>query len=414
MADQLFLQGINYWPIDKAMYWWKDYDLHEVDCDFTLLDRCGFKLVRIFLTWEDFQPQPDTVSPASLKNLMMTLDLAYKHDLQVMPTFFCGHMSGVNWMPTWMLGSNTPQHFDVYAGGRIYPNCRLRDCYTDREVMEAQAYQLEEICSHIHGHEALYGYDLGNENSNFAIPPNRAAARRWLDIMTTAIRGSSPGKPITIGMHSEDLEQDRHMWPQDAALYCDYLCMHGYPSYLSWVEDPLDVNVLPFLAVITEWLGNKPVLLEEFGAPTGREDVRAEAAIDCLYPLFNETEISNFYHRAIEMLHQEYTLGVLAWCFADYHPSLWNRPPLDRRFHERYFGLFRADHSPKPAVDAFSTTRLCRADRPEARQRHAWLKKHNPAQFYTAPIANLSAMYKEYLEHKGLQSGFIARSNLTP
>ncbi|MGI6468013.1 MAG: hypothetical protein GXZ09_06565 [Syntrophomonadaceae bacterium] len=400
-----FLQGINYWPIHKAMYWWKSFDADEVDRDFGLLEQHGFKLVRIFLTWEDFQPRPDRISKTALEHLSTTLDIAYEHGLKIMPTFFCGHMSGVNWMPAWMLADHhQPQPFDIYAGGVIYTDRALRDCYSDDEVIEAQSFQLASVCQHIRHHQALYGYDLGNENSNFAIPPDREKARHWLQVMTSTIRRYSPDKPVTIGMHSEDLEQDRQMWPQDAALYCDYLCMHGYPAYLSWVNDPMDAHALPFLAIVTEWLGGKPVLLEEFGAPSCRDDKeQAEASVMSLFPLFAENQVKGFYQEALDVLQQEHCLGALAWCFADYHPRLWDRPPLDRRIHERYFGLFRSDHSPKPAVEVFKTRRSYKPAQARVEERHPWLQGFDRDVYYSDPIGHLKLMYDQYRLHRGLE-----------
>ena len=50
----------------------------------------------------------------------------------------------------------------------------------------------------------------------------------------------------------------------------------------------------------------------------------------------------------------------------DYEPAIWGVPPLDQAIHERSFGLWRADGSPKPAVEAVAaltgTERLARAD----------------------------------------------------
>lgn len=402
--DNQFIQGINYWPIHKAMYWWKYFDEKELHRDFALLEDAGFQVVRIFLTWEDFQPHPQIVSDQSLDHLVRTLDIAHQYNLFIMPTFFCGHMSGINWMPVWMLDEDqAPQRFDIYAGGRVYSNMGLRDCYTDAEIIEAQAFQIESVCRRVHGHEALYGYDLGNENSNFAMPPDRESGRSWLARMTSVIHSSSPGMSVTIGMHSEDLEEDRRMWPQDAGLYCDYLCMHGYPSYLSWVNDPLDAHVLPFLAVVTEWMGTKKVLLEEFGAPTCRSRAqRVEASADSLYPLFDEKQIEVFYNQALTLLNQEHCLGAIAWCFADYHPDLWARPPLDRRHHERYFGLYRTDHSPKPAVHPFAQKRCYQSPERPLEARHPWLKEYDPHGFYEHPKENLKDMYQKYREYKGL------------
>ncbi len=44
------------------------------------------------------------------------------------------------------------------------------------------------------------------------------------------------------------------------------------------------------------------------------------------------------------------SLGAFLWCFADYHPDLWTRPPCDIQVHERFFGLVRPDGTLKPAA----------------------------------------------------------------
>ena len=38
----------------------------------------------------------------------------------------------------------------------------------------------------------------------------------------------------------------------------------------------------------------------------------------------------------------------MLWCFADYHPSLCDKPPCNQSLHERFFGLVRADGYLKP------------------------------------------------------------------
>ena len=56
------------------------------------------------------------------------------------------------------------------------------------------------------------------------------------------------------------------------------------------------------------------------------------------------------------------TSGAFMWCFADYDPDLWDRPPCDEggAKHERHFGLVRPDGSLKPhtgAIRAFADSR---------------------------------------------------------
>ena len=264
--QQQFLLGVNYWPATKAMYWWQDFDAAEASADFCKMAANGLRVARIFLLWEEFEPAPTTISVAALRHLVRLADIAEASGVFILPTFFCGHMSGVNWLPNWMLGpSSKSGRFPVWSG-RPRSMVEIRNWYTDREVIRAQQLQCREVARALAGHSAVSAYDLGNESSNCVVPPDRGAAREWLEIMVGEIKQHSDS-PVTLGMHAEDLEEDRRLRPQDAALWCDWLCMHGYPFYLSWVDNPFDVRVLPFLGLITQWLGGKPVLFEEFGAP---------------------------------------------------------------------------------------------------------------------------------------------------
>ena len=87
--------------------------------------------------------------------------------------------------------------------------------------------------------------------------------------MTDSIRGADSDALVTLGLHMEDLEQDRNLGPSEAAEVCDFLQMHGYPGYASWADGPTDERVLPFLARLTRWLGGgADVLFAEFGVPT--------------------------------------------------------------------------------------------------------------------------------------------------
>ena len=98
-----FVLGVNYWPRKKAMYWWKDFERAEVEAEFAQIADLGLHVARIFLFWEDFQPGPELISDGALADLGVVLDVASAAGIQVMPTFFTGHMSGANWWPSWAL-----------------------------------------------------------------------------------------------------------------------------------------------------------------------------------------------------------------------------------------------------------------------------------------------------------------------
>ena len=396
-----FITGINYWPAGKAMYWWRAFEAQEVEEDFKRLAANNFGLVRIFLLWEDFQPRPETISTVSLDYLKTTADLAQACGLGLMPTFFCGHMSGLNWLPSWMLSpGKVESRFPVCSDNRL-SWAPIRNCYIDQAVIDAQAWQIQTVAAALRDHKAVFAYDLGNEASNWVTPPEREDARRWLQIMKAQIKQYSGGASVTLGMHAEDLEEDRRLWPQDAARSCDFLCMHGYPFYLDWVDNPADPDLVPFLGIITAWLGRKPVLLQEFGMPTQSVlpplgEVADESSRSC--PLWPETEAALYYQQVLPRLREAGMMGAMAWCAADYAPSLWDRPPLDYNQHERFFGLFRHNGTAKPAVGTF---RVCHNNsidlNPAPIQiKYTWLSDTDPDNFYHDPRNNLTRLYQKY------------------
>ncbi|HOB12300.1 MAG TPA: hypothetical protein PLM20_04890 [Syntrophomonadaceae bacterium] len=389
-----FIIGVNYWPARKAMYWWKAFDAVEVERDFACLSSHHINTIRVFLTWEDFQPRPDQVNKTSLDNLLITADLAAKHNLSLMPTFFCGHMSGVNWIPSWALQSKEQsQRFPVYSQGNL--NMRIiRNFYHDQEIQQAQVLQIQKICSVLRGHPAISIYDLGNESSNCCIPNHREAGRKWLRAMSTAIHEGHPGSAITLGMHAEDLEENRHLWPQDVARYCSLLSMHGYPFYLSWVDEE-DVYLLPFLGIITSWLGGAPVLFQEFGWPNKPSHIEQKAGQYNLVKttLWSEDQIDDFYRRSLPLLQAAGMRGAFGWCFADYAPQLYDQPPLKENSHERYFGLTRWDGSVKPALVTLGSWASKPCLPPKL---PSWLLHEDPDRFYDDPIDNLQRWFKAY------------------
>jgi hypothetical protein len=143
----------------------------------------------------------------------------------------------------------------------------------------------------------------------------------------------------------EDLEEDRQIGPTEAARWCEIVSIHGYPIYADWSAGATDHELLPFLAEITRWLaGGAPILFEEFGLPTA-----PPAGVE--NPLLvSEAAAAAYTGRALDGIRQAGCTGALLWCFADYVSALDAVPPFDLAAHERSFGLWRADGSPKPAV----------------------------------------------------------------
>lgn len=383
-----FALGVNYWPASSAMRMWQRFDATEIEEDFRRCAGAGCDTVRIFLLWEDFQPRPSSVADGALTKLREVADCAARAGVGLIPTLFTGHMSGVNWYPAWALGTGPARRFRTQSGGSIVDRA-TRD-WAERPILEAQALLAREVGRSLAGHPALRMWDLGNENSNCWIPATRDDGRRWLAAMAGAIRAADPTTPITIGLHAEDLEEDRRIGPAEAAEVCDVLSMHGYPMYLNWARSKDDDGVLPFLATVTRWLGGKDVLFAEFGAPTRDPDDPDVAQVANM--LLDEADAAAYTARALDGIARAGCTGALLWCYADYARSIWTDPPLDQAIHERHFGSWRADGSPKPVVAELVRRRQTqRSPAPDA----TWIDLPR-ADFFDRPLTNLVRLYDAY------------------
>src|SRR5438270_11599204 len=191
------------------MGWWSKFDRAEVAADFARIAASGLDSVRVFLTWEDFQPAPDAVDRAMVERLVTVADLAGELGLSLVPTLFTGHMSGVNWIPAWALGgSDGDVRFRVVSAGAVVES-GLRNWYADPAVADAQALLASEVAAALARHDALWAWDLGNEYSNCGLPPRRDAARAWLSRIRAAHLSAFAPRLLTVGLYTGDRDSER-------------------------------------------------------------------------------------------------------------------------------------------------------------------------------------------------------------
>ncbi len=386
MRDEWVI-GVNYWPIESGMYWWQRFDPGIVREDFSRIRESGFDSVRIFLLWEDFQPLPKKISVKALDHLVNVLNIANEMGLRLMPTLFTGHMSGLNYLPPWMMELGESEgRFPVFSEGRRRKN-RIVNFFMNREAREAQKFFVREVSGALIGHPALWAWDLGNELSNVAVPPSREEGLAWLEEMVTELKKRGESVPVTMGLHQEDLEEDRKIGPKEAAAFCDFLSMHAYSIYASWADGLLDEDVVPFLGLLTQWLGSKKVMMEEVGVPS-RKVLKEEGMT------LSEDRASDYYERLVPKLARCSFLGVLFWCYGDYEESLWREPPFDENEHERYFGLFRRDRAPKPFLSLVKELKTQKAKEPIS---FDWIDIE-PEEYFRQPRTYLLHLYRRFKE----------------
>lgn len=367
-----FLTGVNYWPRRKAMYWWSDFDEAEVADEFDVIASLGMDLVRIFLLWDDWQETADFVSPQRLRDLAKVCDIASSRGLGLDVTFFTGHMSGPNWVPGWMLAPDASRHASphvrqVVSGGRVVDTAYL-NMFHDPVALAAGRLLVDTVVGEFRDHEAIWMWNLGNEPDLFAYPDSTEAGTAWVTQMTDHIRSLDPGHPVTTGLHTASLFSDNGLRVDQVFAANDVAVMHGYPMYVPWARENLDPDFVPFLCALTTALSGKPCLAEEWGGCTAPDGAASTTWDWTAYGqarsqfMAGEEDFADYVRATLPRLVAVGATGAMLWCFADYSPELWDRPPCDESGakHERHFGLVRPDGSLKPhaeAIKQFAATR---------------------------------------------------------
>lgn len=405
--SQPFALGVNYWPRRKAMYWWSEFDAGEVREEFALIHELGLNVVRLFLLWDDFQPTPDTVSTQRLDDFAAVCDIAASLELGLDVTFFTGHMSGPNWSPRWLLDANAPIPSkwvrQVVSRDGIF-NGGYRNMYTDPTALAAERLLLGTVVSAFKDHPAVWMWNLGNEPDLFAWPPDAAAGCAWVREMVGLIREIDPARAITYGLHMDSLHRDNGFRVDQVYAETDVAVMHSYPMYTPWAQGPLDPDFVPFTCALTSALCGKPTLMEEFGGCTTAPGQPSEYWEWTRYGqparqfMASEDALAEYLAAVLPKLVEVGATGALVWCFADYIPELWDKPPCDEARHERFFGLVRPDGSLKPhaqVLKGFAAT--LPVVQPAARRVELEL---SPDEYYQSPAEHIARLYSRYLDKR--------------
>ncbi len=406
-AGDQFLIGVNYWPRRKAMFWWEDFDPVEVREEFAIITELGITHVRIFLLWESFQPTPGGVRSTALDHLRAVCDIAADLRLQLQVTFFTGHMSGPGWAPEWLVDRSRrrrPGERQLVGLTRwTGDEHAIHDPYATPLVLAAEDHLLRTVCLALRDHPAVWSWSLGNEPDLFYQPVDAGAGRQWVHDRVRAIRAIDPIRPVLIGLHYADIEQDVGFRVDDIALETDISVMHGYPMYVALARHALDPELVPFTAALTAALAGRPVLYEEFGVnthwpdrPSHWRDLQFWGGRTGRMHFASEDDAAAYVASVLSGLVQVGSLGAFLWCFADYHPSLWDRPPCDLQVHERFFGLVRPDGTLKPAASVVRDfARTAPVVQPPARTVAIPV---SPARYYQDPAALLIDLYARFCD----------------
>jgi endo-1,4-beta-mannosidase len=371
------------------MYMWRELDLGEVRDDMAHIAGMGFDVVRVFALTEDFLPQAMTVDATMVERLVEVSRCAKDAGLAIVPTLIVINMSGRMWWPTWMLdGQGRPV-----------------DLFTDPSVLSSQALLVETCARALSGDDAIRAFDLANEIDDAQRPPTRDAGRRWASVLAGAIREAAPGRPIQIGTHLPSLATSNNMRVDDLAEVSDEDVMHAYPLYCEAARSFLDPELVPFSCALTAALSGsgRATLMQEFGVCTAPPGAPGHTITDDVLGrprsqyLASEDEAAEYYDAVLEGLLRTGAAGAYAWCYGDYDPALFDRPPFATAIRERTFGLVRADGREKPAANVFRTFRQRRDAGTIRRSAIAPALDVSADEYYRSPETHFERLYARWL-----------------
>ena len=341
--------GANYWASHAAAQMWRKWDAKVVDEDLRVLAENGFRILRVFPNWADFQPihacclsgdnfdkvyetrmfdaeepLPDTpcgragVDERMVERFEEFCDLAEKHGIKLIVPLLTGQMTFRNYIPPALVNRNP---------------------FSDPYALMWEGRYLECMVSRLKAKKAIMAWESGNEARILGKSDSAFQSESWLRYVHQAIRCADPSRPV-IGVDGLNISREEK-WPSamNAAL-SDCVTTHPYGFWGNvYNDDFLSVRSLTFAAAQTyalEQIAGKPAFIEEHGSRRQEQTSRRGVAE---------------YVRG--MLWNAWTLdcrAMLWWCAYDQTgmtiaPYNWRQPCVE-------LGIFRRDRTPYPAVDS--------------------------------------------------------------
>jgi hypothetical protein len=290
------IKGVNYYPQWRP--WnpmWRNWDGPQAARELRLArDQLGVNAVRVMLPYNfSGKKTGDGQVPAELIGRLREMaQIAGSLDMRLIVTLF-----------------------------DFYKNFASGGSSGERENLD----YLRKLLGAFAGDDRILAWDLHNEPDHYDRwkDGEQASVLSWLARMADEVHRLAPNHLVTVGMGDYAnllVPGPDGRRPID---YSDIVSVHLYDAGAAQRA----------LATVRAGTG-KPILVEEFGWPTGPRCVRNydEATQERLY-------------RDVLSAAETYAVGVVAWTLRDYDSG-----PTERWDHfEEHFGLFRSDDSLKPA-----------------------------------------------------------------
>jgi endo-1,4-beta-mannosidase len=275
----------------------------------------GFNVNRSFLFMPDFVPTARCVEPVMLDRFQEFLHLCDTADIQTIPSFFVGHMSGEDWDVQWRQGKNF---------------------YTDEALHNIQKMYVQTVVQAAAGSRSIAGWIATNEIFNYEPCGSADEIASWGRWVTEWIREIDQENPISLGDGARGPETSRRLMNFQTRKYIpfiDFIGLHFYPR----MGNPWHQSFTTAYRVNISQFWNKPVIVEEFGHST---------------TMGSEQNQADYYRVVLYSALMNGAVGTLNWCFSDF--DLYSDRPYSHHPFELRFGLIKTSGKLRPAGKVMS------------------------------------------------------------
>jgi hypothetical protein len=368
-----FSFGISYRPRRSGFDWWDAVDQAELRDELAHIAYLGFDTIRLSLTWEQFQPSQRKIGSRAMSILERVLDAARTAKLRVVPLLFPVGMDGLLTLPDWANGASVIDELTglggvgptitVQAAGsatvlsdqRYHPN-QTRDLFSYRPLLAAQRYLIGEVVGYFSSHPAIWAWQLGEGFERARRPSSPEGVQAWYTTMANAIHQQRQDARILGVTTIRGLSLKAGPRPEQILASCDMLGITADPPELPG-SPRRHTTYAAFVHALTAGLAGQPILVTALGIPTTEQRGGFWANEPCygrqrsFFYADNEQQ-ATFYHTALDRLEQAGADGVWLAAYADPHPDVWRKPPLDYAPRLRTLGIVDAQGHEKLAAAA--------------------------------------------------------------
>lgn len=347
IMKEKFLIGCNYWPSNGGCLAWKTFDEKVIKKDMEKLAAYGVSCIRIFPSWEDFQPIRENPIPKSpwfnkqgfrvrageeflekqpfpesglsaekLAEFKTLIEVAGENGIKVIVAFLTGWMSGRRLIPEYL---------------------RDKDLITDATAVLYECRFIKDFVSEIKKCDNVIAYEPGNECNCLSYDASESQSELWIKNICDTIRLEDNTRPIYAGIHSSRLQGPFNQML--LSRHVDVLTPHPYPIFTPYCATESVLNMRASLHAACESLyyasvAGKPSIVEEIGT-TG----------PCV---LNDELTADYFERSLLTSLAVGSKGYLWWCAFDQN---FNFEPYNLSTSERDLGLFTANNAPKPIAE---------------------------------------------------------------